>query len=93
LDGRDIVGLSVHARVRLGLARTFQIVQLMGDYTALDHVALAVQAQEGHSFRFFRAARADRRLVEPARAILDRVGLGARAGQQVAILSHGERKQ
>ncbi len=93
LDGDDIVGLPVHARVRLGLARTFQIVQLMGSYTALDHVALAVQAHAGHSFRFLRAARTDRQLTEPARAILDRFALSGRADRPVALLSHGERKQ
>jgi branched-chain amino acid transport system ATP-binding protein len=93
LDGQDIVALPVHARVRMGLARTFQIVQLMGSYTALEHVALAVQAHEGHSFRFLADARADRRLTGPARETLARVGLGARADRPVASLSHGERKQ
>ncbi len=93
LDGEDIVGQPVHARVRKGLARTFQIVQLMGSYSALDHVALAVQAHAGHSFRFLRSARADRRLVDPAMVLLERVGLSARADRPVAALSHGERKQ
>jgi branched-chain amino acid transport system ATP-binding protein len=93
LDGKDIVGLPVHARVHLGLGRTFQIVQMMGSYTALDHVALAVQAHHGHSFHFFRAARADRRLIDPAYALLERLGLHKRADEPVASLSHGERKQ
>ncbi|MBN9497402.1 MAG: ABC transporter ATP-binding protein [Alphaproteobacteria bacterium] len=93
LDGQDITALPVHARVHRGLGRTFQIVQLMGTYTALDHVALAVQAHQGHSFRFFRAARDDRSLRDPAYALLERVGLKARADEPVASLSHGERKQ
>ncbi|MBI1245518.1 MAG: ATP-binding cassette domain-containing protein [Alphaproteobacteria bacterium] len=93
LDGTDIVGLPVHARVRMGLARTFQIVQLMGSYTALEHVALAVQANAGHSFRFIGDARADERLTGPAREILSRFGLATRADRPVAALSHGERKQ
>ena len=49
------------------------------DFNALDNVALAVQAHSGHSFRFWRAARRDEALRGPARAILDQVGLGARA--------------
>ncbi len=93
LDGQDITALPVHTRVHRGLARTFQIVQLMGSYTALDHVALAVQAHQGHSFRFFRAARGDRSLRDPAHALLERVGLKTRADEPVASLSHGERKQ
>jgi branched-chain amino acid transport system ATP-binding protein len=89
--GEDITGLSVAARVKRGLARSFQIVQLLDDDTALANVALAVQARAGHSFRFWRAAGRDARLLEPARALLDQVGL-ARAETRVADLSHGERK-
>lgn len=93
LFGQDLEDMPAHARVRLGLGRTFQITQLLPTYTALDHVALAVQAHQGHSFHFFRSARHDRRLVEPARVILARTGLAARADVTVANLSHGERKQ
>jgi branched-chain amino acid transport system ATP-binding protein len=93
LFGRDLAGLGPPARVRLGLGRTFQITQLLPSYTALDHVALAVQTHRGHSFRFLRSARADKRLTEPARDILIRMGLGPRMEVTVANLSHGERKQ
>jgi len=89
--GEDITGLSVAARVKRGLARSFQIVQLLDDDTALANVALAVQARAGHSFRFWRAAGRDARLLGPARALLDQVGL-ARHDTSVADLSHGERK-
>src|SRR6185437_11404398 len=50
--GRDVTRLPLHARVRLGLARSFQITSVLRDFTALDNVALAVQAHDGHSFRF-----------------------------------------
>ncbi len=91
--GEPMAGLKPAARVRRGLGRTFQITQLLPDYTALDHVALAVQAHAGHSFHFFGAARADRRLTGPAMALLERTGLATRAGVKAASLSHGERKQ
>ncbi|MCX7341791.1 MAG: ABC transporter ATP-binding protein [Hyphomicrobiales bacterium] len=91
--GQTMAGLKPAARVRKGLGRTFQITQLLPDYTALAHVALAVQAHAGHSFHFFGAARADRRLTEPAMALLERTGLAPRAGVKAASLSHGERKQ
>jgi branched-chain amino acid transport system ATP-binding protein len=52
-DGRDITALPVHRRSGLGLARSFQITSLFLDFTALDNVALAVQAHSGHSFRFW----------------------------------------
>ena len=78
-DGRDITLLPTHGRSALGLARSFQITSLFPDFTALDNVALAVQAHAGHSFRFWRDARRDPELREPARAALARVGLAARA--------------
>jgi branched-chain amino acid transport system ATP-binding protein len=91
--GRDITALPVYRRSQLGLARSFQIASLFLDFTALDNVALAVQAHCGHSFRFWRDARGEAELREPARAALERVGLGARADMSVANLSHGERRQ
>ena len=89
--GQDITHLPVAVRVRRGLARSFQIVQLLDDDTALANVALAVQARAGHSFRFWRAAGRDEALLAPARALLAQVGL-ARPETRVADLSHGERK-
>ena len=91
--GRDITALPVYRRSRLGLARSFQVTSLFPDFTALDNVALAVQAHSGHSFRFWRDARRESALREPARGALDRVGLAERAGALVADLSHGERRQ
>jgi branched-chain amino acid transport system ATP-binding protein len=92
-DGADITALPVHRRSQLGLARSFQITSLFLDFTALDNVALAVQAHAGHSFRFWRNARHETELREPARAALQRVGLSARADVLVANLSHGEHRQ
>jgi branched-chain amino acid transport system ATP-binding protein len=92
-DGRDITALPVYRRSQLGLARSFQVTTLFADFTAIDNVALSVQAHAGHSFRFWRAARQEADLREPARTALDRVGLGERAGTLVADLSHGERRQ
>jgi branched-chain amino acid transport system ATP-binding protein len=92
-DGADITALPVHRRSQLGLARSFQITSLFLDFTALDNVALAVQAHAGHSFRFWRNARHETDLREPARAALQRVGLSARADVLVANLSHGEHRQ
>jgi branched-chain amino acid transport system ATP-binding protein len=92
-DGADITALPVYARSALGLARSFQITSLFLDFTALDNVALAVQAHAGHSFRFWRDARSEPELRKPARAALDRVGLADRAGAVVASMSHGEHRQ
>jgi len=92
-DRRDITATPIHARSALGLARSFQVTSLFADFTALDNVALAVQAHAGHSFRFWADARQERALRDPARAALAEVGLGDRADVIVSRLSHGEHRQ
>jgi branched-chain amino acid transport system ATP-binding protein len=59
----------------------------------LDNVALAVQAHAGHSFHFWRNARSEASLREPARAALARLAISARADVLVSKLSHGEHRQ
>ena len=90
--GHDITALRPPRRSQLGLARSFQITSLFLDMSVLDNVSLAVQAHAGHSFRFWRPARAEKALREPARAALARVGLEARAEWPAAALSHGEHR-
>ena len=91
--GQDVTRLDAPLRSRRGLARSFQITSIFRDFSALDNVALAVQAHSGGSFRFWRPARDDRALREPARAALASVGLGERAGVLAANLAHGEQRQ
>jgi branched-chain amino acid transport system ATP-binding protein len=92
-EGRDITALPIFRRSQLGLARSFQVTSLFVDFTALDNVALAVQAHAGHSFRFWRDARSESELRTPARAALARVGLAGRGDVIVSNLSHGEHRQ
>ncbi|MBI1736914.1 MAG: ABC transporter ATP-binding protein, partial [Candidatus Rokubacteria bacterium] len=91
--GADVTALRAPARARLGIARSFQITSVFRDLTALDNVALAVQAHAGGSFAFWRPARRDPALRAPARAVLEAVGLGPRADVVAANLAHGEQRQ
>lgn len=91
--GTDMTGWSVPQRSLAGLSRSFQITQLCAGFSAEDNVALAIQARQGHSFRFMADARRDKRLREPARAALARVGMADRADRLVDELSHGEKRQ
>ena len=91
--GEDVTALAAPARSQRGLARSFQITSVFRGFTALDNVALSLQAHDGHSFRFWRDARSETGLREPARAILDDVGLGPRADVLAANLAHGEQRQ
>jgi len=91
--GRDITRLPAFRRSALGLARSFQITSLPPDFTALDNVALAVQAHDGHSFYFWGNARKEKHLREKALSALTRVGLEQRADVVVSELSHGEQRE
>jgi branched-chain amino acid transport system ATP-binding protein len=92
-DGSDITRLPPWRRSLLGLARSFQITSLFLDLTALDNVALAIQAHAGHSFHFWRNARREPLLREPARATLAQVGLGGREDIVASRMSHGEHRR
>jgi branched-chain amino acid transport system ATP-binding protein len=92
-DGRDVTRLAMPARARLGLARSFQITQVLARFTALENVALAVQAGAGSSFRFWRPASAEAGLNAPAREALEAVDLGGRAETLAGALSHGEKRR
>ncbi len=91
--GRDVTRVPAYQRSRLGLARSFQITSLLKDFTAIDNVAIAAQAHDGHSFRFWGAARKEKHLRDAAQAALTRVGLAKRADVPVSELSHGEQRE
>jgi branched-chain amino acid transport system ATP-binding protein len=93
LAGADITRVPAYRRSAMGLARSFQITSLLPDFTALDNVALAAQAHDGHSFYFWSNARKESRLRDAALAALVRVGLGNRAETLVSKLSHGEQRE
>ena len=92
-NGENIVRLSPARRSHRGIARSFQITSIFKEFSALANVALAVQAHDGHSFRFWRKAGRDDRLLGPAASVLDQVGLGRRAEVLAGNLAHGEQRQ
>lgn len=92
LHGRDVTRLKAHERARLGLARSFQITNVLKGFSALENVALAAQARDGSSFRFFGDASRERALNGKAMAALETVSLGHRAQVPAGQLSHGEKR-
>ncbi len=93
IAGQDVTGWSLPRRARLGLGRSFQITSIVPGFTALENVALAVQARSGSSFRFLRPVRREAALNAAALAALGRVQLAHRADVPAATLSHGEKRQ
>ncbi|MGF1501429.1 MAG: ABC transporter ATP-binding protein [Paracoccaceae bacterium] len=93
LGGRDVTALSVAARARLGLGRTFQVTSVALELSVRRNVMLAVQARLGSTFGVLVPVRSDRRLRDPADGELARFDLMHRAEMPAAELSHGERRQ
>jgi branched-chain amino acid transport system ATP-binding protein len=90
--GEDITALSAPKRARKGLARSFQITSIYPEFSTLQNVALAVQAQSGRT-GFWRDARRDSALLLPAKRILEEVGLAGRGEALAGNLAHGEQRQ
>ncbi|RJL05389.1 ABC transporter ATP-binding protein [Paracoccus siganidrum] len=91
--GAEMMGQPMHRRVRAGMSRSFQITSILPGFTALENVAVAVQARAGHSFSFFAPVAGEAALNEAAMEALARVGIQDRAHVRAASLSHGEKRQ
>ena len=92
-DGTDITRESMHERVHRGLARSYQITSIFKRLPVLDNLALALQARQGSSLRFWRAARTEIQRYAQAAAVAERVGLGEQLQQLAGALSHGQQRQ
>ena len=90
---KNITMLPPYQRSHLGIARSFQITSLMLEMNVIDNVALATQANEGHSYKFWKSARDDLDLRQSAMHALKEVGLEGRKFEKVQNLSHGEHRQ
>ena len=91
--GREVTRTSMHERVALGLARSYQVTSIFADFTVLENIALAVQARSGSSMRFWRAVAQDKALYDEARSFVEQVGLGGREHLAARALAHGEQRQ
>jgi branched-chain amino acid transport system ATP-binding protein len=91
--GADITARSAHRRAQLGIARSFQITSVFPHFNVLTNVLLAVQARDGHSFRFWQPADRVEALRRPAREALGVIGLADRSEVLAGSLSYGELRQ
>lgn len=92
LDGRDIAGLPPHAITRLGVARSFQAINVFDQDTALDNLVVALPRMRARSLDAWRDRSRDSAARDEAMAVLQSVGLGARAGVRARDLAYGERR-
>jgi branched-chain amino acid transport system ATP-binding protein len=92
LDGADVTRLPPSARVRAGMARTFQVTNIFPQLTAEQNVAVPLLAKEGRALIALRALDGMPDVRESARRMLADVGLSERADRPAAELSHGDRR-
>jgi ABC-type branched-subunit amino acid transport system ATPase component len=92
LEGRDITALDVHERVRLGIARTFQINQLFSDLTPLESLGLAVSERLGSGRDWWRLAGSKSGIVEEVIELIERFHLVDVMYERTAILPYGKQR-
>ncbi len=92
IGDRDITHASVEERIRAGIARSFQLVNLFDDLSVLDNVALAIFAREGKTKRILALAERDAVVTREASALLGEFGLGGKSEGRAGGLAQGERK-
>ena len=90
--GEDITRTSRTERVRAGIARSFQLVNVFDDLTAFDNVALAIFSREGKTMHLGRLAHLDHAVTEEADTVLSQFGLAAKRNDNARDLAQGERK-
>lgn len=92
LAGTDVTALPPEARVKLGLARTFQINQLFRSLTVIENVAIAVTERLGLGSHWRRAAGRHPELLAEVERILRLLRLEEDAGRRIAELAYGRQR-
>jgi len=91
-EGEDITGLSVRKIAQKGIARSFQIISLFDEFTALENVLVALPASRSRRLDVVRDSAGDPAVVARAIAVLEQVGLEANADRRASSLSYGDRR-
>ena len=91
LEGEDVTGLPPNRISRKAIARSYQITNILPGATVFENVRIAVQSRSG-GWSLLRHHRALRDVNQRTDAVLDAVGLGPKAEEVAANLSHGEQR-
>ena len=91
-QGKDITRLPIHRRIRLGLSRSFQVVNVFPNLTVFENIEIPVLAMRGHAHRLFRSVSGESEIEREVAGILDRVGLLGERDTPATALSHGDQR-
>ena len=92
LDGNDITKLQPHERVRLGIARTFQINQLFADLTPIETLGLAISERLGLGTDWWRIVGSKSSVTDEIIELIERFRLGDVMRERTAILPYGKQR-
>ena len=87
---KEISGMPPHKICRMGIARSYQVVNIFSRLSVFENVQVAILARRGQTFNLFRPART--MAVEETGQILNSIGLGDKADRTCGMLSHGDQK-
>jgi len=91
-QGRDITNEPVHSRVRQGLCRSFQVVNVFGNLSLFENVAIPVLSVKRRAHRMLKTITSDHEVGNAVESVLDRVGLLDQAQASAKALSHGDQR-
>lgn len=92
-EGRDITEMSPYHRAHMGIARTFQILNLLKDLTVIENMLLALQGTRRSRFQLIRPIKSYRQLFLQAETLLNSMDLWDRRDDIVRTLSYGEQRK
>lgn len=92
LKGEDITRLPPYQMAHFGIRRSFQVITLFLELTALENIRLAIQAKRKERFSLFKKASDLKELVDQSYEILHMVGLDEKGEHKACELSHGEQR-
>jgi len=90
--GADVTRQSSYERIKVGIARSFQIVNLFDQLSCADNIALSIFSREGKTAKLISLAGSDRAVWDEAHDVLRRFGLDRQMAVPAGTISHGERK-
>jgi branched-chain amino acid transport system ATP-binding protein len=91
-DGEDITGLPPRTIARKGISRSFQLINLFNDYTALENILIALPEVRDRGFNMTQSLSRDSAAMDKAAAILGQVGLAGKEREPAKMLSYGDRR-
>jgi len=91
-QGKDITRLPIHRRIRMGLSRSFQVVNVFPNLTVFENIEIPVLAMRGHAHRLFRSVAGESDTEREVTGVLDRIGLLGERDTPASALSHGDQR-